>query len=271
MVIPEEIERVALLGWHVYPASSTSRAACFKGASDQATSDLDVVARWCGEYPRCNWRVVFGPSRLWGIDLDVPPHHEDGLSAFKAIAAEHPKMPPHPVMQTGSGGIGLFFDWSGEPIIGRSGHPAPGIDPRRGRLSQTIPPSIHITVGQPYRWLVPPWQVSPPKAPAWLLDLMAPPPPPPARPRPELVGDEKRRRYAVAALRNAIETVATAPAGQANDTLNRQTYQMARFLAEGSLTEAEITDCLMSAARVRAIPMREAMATIGSGLRARGK
>ena len=82
MAIPEDIERVALLGWHVYPASSTSRAGCFSGASAAASCDLDVIAGWSERFPRCNWRVVFGSSGLWGIDLDVPPHHPDGLGAF---------------------------------------------------------------------------------------------------------------------------------------------------------------------------------------------
>lgn len=269
MAIPEEIERVALLGWHVYPSSSTSRAGCFKGASDAASCDLDVIAEWSERFPRCNWRVKFGPSGLWGLDLDVPPHHPDGLGAFKAIVEDHGGLPPRPLMQSGSGGMAVFFRWSGEPIIGKTGHPAPGIDPRRGRLSQTIPPSVHVDLGLPYRWLVPPWDVSPPDAPAWLLALMAPPPDPPARPAPVLVGEGRKRRYATAALRHAIERVATAPSGQANDTLNRQAWSMTRFMADGTLTEAEVRDSLLAAARVRAIPVREAMATIDSGLRAR--
>ena len=268
MVIPEAIERVALLGWHVYPASRVSRAACFEGASNQATSDLDVIAGWCDAYPNCNWRVVFEPSMLWGLDLDVPPDHEDGVGAFKAIVAENSPLPVRPTMQTGSGGVGLFFAWNGEPIIGKSGHPAPGIDPRRGKLSQTIPPSVHIKNGKPYRWIIPPWEVSPPKAPQWLLTLMAPPPIV-SRPAPVLNGDTHKRRYAIGALRHAIERVATAPSGQANDTLNRQTWSMTRFIAEGSLTESEVRDSLLASARVRAIPIREAVGTINSGLKAK--
>jgi len=269
MAIPEEIERVVLLGWHVYPASQYSRAACFSGASSAASCDLDAIARWASDYPGCNWRVVFGPSGLWGIDCDVPPLHEDGVSAFKAIIAQHSPLPPRPVMQSGSGGIGIFFRHNGEPIRGQSGYPAPGIDPRRGQLSQTIPPSRHVDTGGAYRWLVPPWEVSPPDAPRWLLDLMAPPPLPLPRAAPVIVGDGRRMAYACAALKAALARIVTAPAGQANDTLNREAYGMARFVVEGTLSDSDVRDALMVAARHRAIPIREAMATINSGIRAR--
>ncbi len=271
MTIPEEIERVALLGWHVYPASQYSRAACFAGASANASCDLDTIARWGSEYPGCNWRVVFGPSGLWGIDCDVPPLHEDGVSAFKAIVAQNSLLPPRPVMQSGSGGIGIFFRHNGEPIRGQSGYPAPGIDPRRGRLSQTIPPSRHVDTKGAYRWLVPPWEVSPPDAPRWLLDLMAPPPIPPLRHLPERRGTGQGAAYAYGALKSALIRVGLAPAGQANDTLNREAYAMARFVADGTIPEGDVRETLMAGARRRAIPIREALATIESGLKSRNR
>jgi hypothetical protein len=39
--VPDETERLARLGWAVFPASQYSRASCFRGARDAATSDLD--------------------------------------------------------------------------------------------------------------------------------------------------------------------------------------------------------------------------------------
>lgn len=272
--IPDEIERVALLGWHVYPASQYSRAACFPGASDSASCDLDTIAEWRRQFPRCNWRVVFGPSRLWALDCDVPRdgddgHQSDGVAAFASIVARHSPLPSGPRMRSGGGGLGVFFRWNGEPIRGQTGYPAPGIDPRRGRLSQTIPPSIHLATKLPYRWIVAPWEVSPPDAPRWLLDLMAPPPLPEPKPAPELRGEGAARKYALAAARHAIERVATAARNTSNSTLNTETYSLARFVATGALTETEITECMLAAARARNIPMREAIATIRSGLRRR--
>jgi hypothetical protein len=42
---------------------------------------------------------------------------------------------------------------------------------------------------------------------------------------------------------------------------------LAKFL--GVVSEAEIRECLLAGARARAIPIREALATINSGLRSR--
>lgn len=268
-MIPQPIERVALLGWHVYPASTYSKAACIKEPSEHASCDLDTIADWCKQFPGCNWRIVFGPSNLWGLDCDAPPLHEDGITAMAQLIEANSPLPPGPRMRSGGGGLGVFFRWSGEPIRGQTGYPAPGIDPRRGRLSQMIPPSIHLVTKQPYRWLVAPWDVSPPDAPRWLLDLMAPPPPPPRREAPRLEGAERRRMLAIGWLKTSIERVATAGSGAANDTLNRETFRMARLISEGLLDETEVRDCMLAGARARSIPMREALATIESGIRSR--
>jgi Bifunctional DNA primase/polymerase, N-terminal len=270
MGIPEEIEAVALIGWHVYPCSSVSRAACFKGATDAASCNLDAIAEWCRRFPRCNWRVVMEPSGLWGLDVDVPPlHAHDGRANLKRFVADRGPLPPHPITRSGGGGNALFFAWHGEPIVGRSNAPCLGVDPRRGRLSVTIPPSRHIDTGEPYVWLRAPWQISAPSAPDWLLAAVSPPPEPERRAAPVLSDGDKARKYATEALRREIETVATAAPSTANNTLNVSAYKLARFLSDGTLTTEEIRESLLAAARVRAIPYREAIATIDSAIRAR--
>src|SRR6185503_9603785 len=109
-----------------------------------------------------------------------------------------------------------------------------GIDPRRGRLSVTIPPSIHITTKQPYRWLHAPWDIAPPVAPAWLVKLVEEPPEP-APPRQTVdTTDAARNR-----LYRAATAVAQAGQGGRNETLNRRSYQIGRMLAEGLLAEQE--------------------------------
>lgn len=270
MTLPIEIERVAAMGWHLYPSVVGGKAASFPGASDAATCDVEILREWEAEFNHPNWRVVFGPSNLIGLDLDVPPgHSHDGVAALAALAERNGGIPPRPTARSGGGGLGLFWRAPAVPIRGDTGHPAPGCDPRRGRQSQTIPPSRHWRTGAPYRWIIAPWDVPPPECPEWLVALIRQPPPPPPRPAPPLIGDGAKRRYAVAAIRMAIQRVATAPGGQANDTLNREAWAMARFLADGSLSEPEILDGLLSGARVRGIPIREATATIHSGMKAR--
>lgn len=271
--LPDEIERVALLGWHVFPRMPRHRAACFEGASSAATCDLDQLATWWREYPGCGWCVVFGPSELWGIDLDRPPRHKhDGVANFATLAAQHEPIPPRPTLRSGGGGLAIFFQHHGEAIQGRDGVPAPGCDPRRGRQTQTIPPSRHHATGLPYRWAVAPWEVSAPVAPAWLLEAVRPPPEPPRAAVERPADPTKARHYAIGALRQATRKVAALGKGGRNNVLNGEAYSLARFVKSGDITESELRDCLSAAARANGLAAedgtRAVLATIDSGLHA---
>jgi hypothetical protein len=270
--LPDEIEKLALLGWCIFPGSSTTRSACFKQAHRAATHDLDQLEEWAKQYPKCSWRVVFGPSGLCGFDLDVPPSHaDDGVAAFKSLVDANEPLPTAPALRTGSGGIAIFFRHQGEKIVGESGKPLPGIDPRRGLQSQTIPPSTHHRTKQPYRWVRAPWDVSPPPLPEWLARMVRPADlPPAATPAKMLTGDDARN-YAVAALRNATGRAAVAGSGGRNSTLNREAFAMARFVRDGSLMESEVRECMMAAARANGLTdedgIRQTVLTIESALR----
>lgn len=266
MSLHPDIERVALLGWCVYPCSTTSRAGLFKGAHLAATSDLNQLARWSREYPRSNWRVVFGPSRLWGLDLDVPSathtHGYNGITSLASLVTLHGPIPPRPQARSGGGGLGLYFAWTGERIRGESNVPAGGIDPRRGAQSQTIPPSVHVVTRKPYRWLTAPWEVAPPIGPTWLLKLLQPPPEPMWRRAPVDTSDDARRR-----LYRAAMAVMDAPPGDRNNTLNRRAYQIGRMINAGLIAEKEAVDALYGAARSCGLDHGEARDTIHSGIR----
>lgn len=265
-MIPDEIERVMLLGWAVHPVSRHTKAACFEGAAAASTCDLFVVEEWCRKYPNCNWRVATGPSRLFVLDIDRAgsTHAADGFAAMAALVAEHGELPPRPMSRTGgTGGAGMFFRHQGEPLIGRSGYLAPGIDTLRGGQNVMIPPSRHPVTGNPYTWRVSPTEIAPPPIPAWLASLLRPPPPPP--PVPYWAMTEGR---AAAAVENAISAVQNAPAGQANDLLNRQAFRLGVWVGRGKLHASDAEAGLLAAASCRRMPVREAIATIRSGLRA---
>jgi len=262
-MIPREIEAVALLGWHVYPCSRSSRAGAFKGAHLAATYDLDQLSRWCAEFASPNWRLVLGPSSLWGLDVDAagPTHSADGIAAMRALIAVHGPLPDRPTTRSGGGGYAIFFRHGSEKIVGKTGVPAPGIDPRRGQLSVTIPPSVHTVTGRQYRWLIAPWEVAPPPAPPWLLRLVAPPPEPEVRRAPIDTTDAARQR-----LYRAANAVAAATPGQRNDILNRRAYEVGHMIGAGLLGEREGVEALYGAARQAGLPHPEARATIVSGI-----
>jgi hypothetical protein len=270
--LPDDIERLALVGWRLQPASSRSRAACLKEASTLATCDLDKLSAWAREFPNCNWRVVMEGSGIWALDVDVPSsdHAADGVTALAGLVHHYGPIPPRPMTRSGGGGVALFFRHRGEHIHGRTGWPAPGLDPRRGRLSVTVPPSRHHRTGRLYRWIVPPWQCDPPDAPQWLLRVVAPPPEPVWPARNIIRGQsDLRRAYVEAALRRAVERVATAREGHRNDTLNASAFGLTRFISAGDLAPAEIADALAVAARYAGMLFREVQATLASALSAR--
>jgi hypothetical protein len=172
-------------------------------------------------------------------------------------------LPPRPTSLSGGGGYGLIFRYNGERIIGKTGYPAPGIDPRRGMLSLTIPPSIHIVTGLPYRWArgLAPWEVAPPIAPAWLIRLVEMPPETKRTPVVIDTSDQARRRLYRAAL-----AVIDAPPGSRNETLNRRAYQAGRMIGAGLLGEREAVDALYGAAREAGLDHDETRNTIRSGI-----
>lgn len=262
-MIPAEIEAVALIGWHVYPCSRASKAAAFKGAHLHATADLNQLARWSKEYPNCNWRVVFGPSGIWGLDVDSAgsTHAADGIASLQSLIAKHGPLPAKPMTRSGGGGYGIFFAHKGEKVIGKTSHPLPGIDPRRGMQSITIPPSIHIATKRPYRWLTRPWEVSAPVAPGWLLKLVEPPPEPVYKANPIDTTDQARRR-----LYRAVMAVIDAGEGTRNDTLNRRAFQVGKLIASGLLCKQEAVDALYAAGRQIGLDHGEVQATLNSAL-----
>ena len=168
MTLHPDVERLAILGWRLHPSSRHSKRACVKNAASLATADLDQLDRWAAEFPGCNWRVTMEGSGIWALDVDVPgpAHAADGVAKLTTLVKTHGPIPQRPMTRSGGGGCCLFFKHSGEAIAGKTGTPAPGLDPRRGRLSVTVPPSVHHSTKLPYRWIAAPWEVSPPSAPA---------------------------------------------------------------------------------------------------------
>jgi hypothetical protein len=263
-IIPEEIERVAALGWHVYPASKVSKAGMFAEATEAATCDLSIIEGWVKRFPSCNWRVVMGASHLFALDVDKPgTHAADGFAALVALVAHHGPLPPRPMTRTGgSGGAALFFRHGSETLRGQSGCPAAGLDPHRGRQAVMIPPSRHSVTGGAYTWRTAPWELAPPAIPPWLAGLLAPPPRAPAPPY--TMTDERARK----ALYAAVDHVRTGGAGGRNDTLNRNAFKLAKLVADGKLYRQVVEGALLDAALEVGLDRKEAEDTIKSAFRA---
>jgi hypothetical protein len=263
-----DLERLALCGWSLYPCSRTGKAGLWKGAQSEATSDLNILSRWSRDHPNCNWRVVFGRSGVWGLDVDsTETHAHDGLASMAALVAEHGALPAGPRARSGGGGVLLFFrDPGGLALVGsaeRLGEAWAGIDPKRGMQTQTVPPSVHTVTRRPYRWLVKPWDVAPPDAPSWLTAALRTPPAPVAAFR--AIGDQRgvdgRER-----LHRACRAIMEAREGQRNMVLNRRAYGVARMVGAGLLDEATAVEELYRVGRDIGLDHSEVRDTIHSAL-----
>jgi len=104
--------------------------------------------------------------------------------------------------------------------------------------------------------------------PDWLLSLLKPKKMP--RQAHETYARAKTsNRYVARALERAYDAVSFAGEGCRNDTLNRETYALARFVRDGVLRESEISNAMTSAALSAGLEPREIEATIASAFRAR--
>lgn len=258
--LPDDVERAALLGWRLVPATRTKKG-MFAGFIDAATSDLAQLEAWAAQYPGCCWKCIPLGSGVWFLDVDVPgaEHKHDGRETLAALIATHGPLPATPEAVSPSGGRLLVFRDTGAPISAGSGKVGAGLDTLAGRVAPMVPPSERK--GGAYRWVTPPWQVAPPVAPDWLLRLVAPPPEPPRPAKPVIATPDHARR----SLARAINKIAAAGPGQRNTTVNGQSFKVARWIGAGLLDEAEAVRALYAAALSIGLPAVEARNTIKSG------
>ena len=87
----------------------------------------------------------------------------------------------------------------------------------------------------------------------------------------ELIDDAGLLDAYSTAVVGAVERVARAAPGTRNDTLNAETFSLARLAATGDLDAGVVAVAMASAALAAGLPAREAMRTIGSALRAVGE
>jgi hypothetical protein len=99
-----------------------------------------------------------------------------------------------------------------------------------------------------------------------VIAVQSPPPSPaPRRPAPRLSDPKRADAYAHAALRRAAEAVATAGEGTRNDTLNKETYGIARL---DGIDDETIEATMLDAALAAGLAELEARRTIASAISA---
>lgn len=234
-----------------------SKAPACPGGFKTASADADCLRRLWRRYPGELLGVPTGHAS--GIDaLDVDPGH--GGEAW--LNAHCDQLPGTRIHTTRSAGKHLLFRTK-PGLRNSAGKIAPGIDVRAAGGFLIWWPAAGLSV--PSCGPLAPW-------PDWLLKILLTQPAQlaVASTAPFLPGVDGRNRYLVAAVRRAVESVASAGRGCRNDTLNRETHNLARFIATGELRPADVAAAMAAAAQHVGLSEQETVATIASALRARG-
>lgn len=231
----------------------------------QATNDTAQVRRWWSRAPSDNVAIAIGVGALFGVRvLDVDPKH-GGDRRLADLVRRHGALPTAPSQRSGSGGLHVLMRWPSGNWVTKLISQTSGLELLGPGRYFMAAPSVHPETGARYEWTTAIETAIPP-APTWLLELAKRHEEPIARSeRPVVMG----ARYARGALLSAARRIETAPDGDRNNMLNKETFGLARFVRSGELSEDLVRRVLVDAARVAGLPAFEADRTITSALRAR--
>ncbi|MFF0197993.1 bifunctional DNA primase/polymerase [Streptomyces anulatus] len=255
--------QAAEFGWHVFPLRPADKRPALHGEAvcpligdcagghrkweDRATTNPDRIRRaWA--HGRFNIGIATGPSGLVVVDLDLPKPNSStdtpsGVTTFEALCERTGQPFPETYrVRTASGGQHLYFTAPNDVRIGNSAGRLARLIDIRGTGGYVVGAGSFVAQGA---YTVA--DASPvANLPGWLLNILKPSPRP-TRHVP-LALTTRTSRYAAAALRNEVHSVATAGDGTRNATLLRAARALGRLIAAGDLTREEVEDALSRAA-----------------------
>jgi len=271
----EQAIDLALQGFAVFPLQPGTKKPIFKGWEQLASTDPQQIARWWNATPRANIAIACGPSNLLVVDLDKakkPDGPRHGQETLTKLAAGR-ELPRTFTVASARGGRHLYYRQpDGAALSITTGSATAGLGPlvdTRGHGGYIVAPGSVFDGGT---YLIEHDAAVAP-LPAWIADELttrpAPQEPPPAPAPTRLpITDRRRSAYGNAALKKAADTVARAPEGTRNDTLNREAFRLGRLVGGEVLDRNDAVAELRRAAHNAGLPPGEAANTITSGLAA---
>ena len=245
---------LAARGRRVFPMNpATKRPRCEHG-KDDATTDAAKLRQWFT-------RPGSVPAVATGTASDIAVLDIDRQHGGEIWWNEHrTRLPETEAYRTKNGGLHLVFRYRPEARTVPLGDIAPGIELRGDGASAIYWPAAGLPIlSDAVPAPLPQWLIPPPKA-AWTPPAAAP-----------WAGDDHRARaYGMAALRRAIDRVATAAPGTRNQTLNAETYGLLRLTDCGGLHAGEVAEAMAHAGLAAGLGRKEIEATLRSALTARG-
>lgn len=258
---------LARIGLRPVPMIAAQKRPALKGWRERASCEPQAVANFFTDAPNATGLAVASGAGALVIDLDRNHTADaDGVQAFAALICERSKgqaLALGPRVRTPRGGVHLYFAMDPSRRVRNAVAIAPGVDVKGDGGLATCPPSPG------YRWAPSPFERELPQAPAWLIDLVAPPAPPVrsvASVRPYR-GDTNA--YARTALERELKAVASAQAGGRNAALFKAGASLGGLCAAGMLPAEPVASDLFNAAIACGLVGEDgeaqARATIASG------
>jgi hypothetical protein len=244
-------QKLAESGIPCFPCQLSKVPACPSGFKAATANSTALTTLW----HQCPAPLVGVPTgAISGIDvLDIDSRH-DGDRWLADNAVNLPLTRTH---GTRSDGFHFLLKHR-EGIRNSASKIAPGVDVRGDGGFVIWWPATGLNVqnvGVLADW------------PEWLVEKLLPQP---RQPMPPVPSPHCKRPYVQAALARSMQTVATAPDGSRNHTLNSEVWSLARFIPSGELCAQQIATALASAAIAVGLGRQETIRTIASALRARG-
>ena len=292
MLMLDRALRYATAGWPVFPLAPGTKvplvqSAHGKGSSCRgecglpghglydATTDADTIRRWWGDdgEPGANIGLRAG-IRWWVLDVGRKPPRGGGYTGPEMLALleeQHGALPATLSVRTTSGGEHRFFRLpTDRSIPSRARIKAPdgrtsSLDVRGSGGYVVAEPSV--VAGNSYSLLL---KAPIAAAPAWLLDVVAPPrPEPKSIPRAVPVDvSATGTRYGGVALANACNTILSAGEGKRHDAIFKAAAALGELVAGRAvgLSAAACEEALLSAALAAGKSHREAYRPVRDGL-----
>lgn len=156
------------IGWRVFPVHEITphgHCSCHRGTecerpgkhprigedwNAEATTDRVKIEGWWQRWPTASIGIVCGEgSNLTVVDADASDG-KPGLINLTTMCAQHGGLPPTLVVETGGGGLHLYFKFNARLATGNDVL-AKAIDVRNNGGYVIAPPSLHKS-GKRYKW-----------------------------------------------------------------------------------------------------------------------
>lgn len=262
---------MALRGYAIVPTDG--KRPLVDGWQRRGVPTADELAEWLHRWPRCNYGILTGrASGLDCFDFDVEGNGWALMATWCALVELVGQIPATWAHATGNG-LHVFV----EHIPGAGSHPricGLPVDYLSDGRQVIGPGSIHPS-GKVYAECEPALPVAALPDPGRLVEALNRHSAPSAVPKPVRPGKAPRRALrrrgrlsGAQALEGATARISAARIGTRNDTLNREAYYLAPYVADGELARAELEDACSAAAARALLEAREIAATLHSALTA---